>query len=863
MSSTSENEETSKGSSKEFRGLRNTRVDAFESEALSPQAADVFGDEAGHDIQYKTLSWQFVSLLMIAEIVSNGMLSLPNAMAVVGIVPALILTVFLGIFALYTAKLLIDFKLNHPDVHNMGDAGYILFGPVGREILSLGTIIFAIFAAGSELLSGQQALSTLSDNGLCAVDLLLIFSGATFIVSLPRTLGRLSWLGFFSVALIALSGLLAMIGAGRNPVLGRVVKATVQTNFSQAFLAITGPVFAYAGHFMFFILISEMREPQDAMKAAWCLQGFATTFYAVFSVVVYVYLGSTVASPALLSLPPVWAKLTFGIGLGNFLVAGALYAHTASKLVFIRLFRHTRHVYSHTVLGWMTWTVLCFASVAVAFILATAVPIFSDLIGITASVFASWYTYGLAGFFWLYDNYYLHGGAATLKRRWKGATLSLLTIAAGSFICVAGTYVSVKLIVDAYRDHLYDYSGHSLDIMPLYDAGSVHEIAFSETGFSPGMSAFTMVLPLKLLPFPPAQKLYEEGVRYSKGAFGALLVFVSQLFAPTTMIISFERDGVGRICQEDIDRMVVRDETGRVLALNLPQKAVLIANHQIYADWWYAWCLTYFMGTHKDVFIVLKRSLKWVPIIGWGMQFFNFIFLARSWASDRVHLAKSLSWLGNRAEKRDIPLTFILYPEGTLVSKDTRPVSKKYAEKLGIADMQHTLLPRSTGLQYSLRTLAPRIPSLKLIDITMAYPGIPRFGYGQSYYTLRSIFLDGVPPPQIHMHIRCFDVAHDIPIGDLSATNSTTPNGSSSSVNKSSVEVEIPEGEKETFDRWLRELWRAKDEDMAGYLQSGSFVNDRKLRIEIPLALRRRRDILDAFCFFIPAAFACLLSKLR
>lgn len=43
--------------------------------------------------------------------------------------------------------------------------------------------------------------------------------------------------------------------------------------------------FAYAGHFMFFILISEMKRPQDAKKAAWTLQGFATVFYAVFAVV--------------------------------------------------------------------------------------------------------------------------------------------------------------------------------------------------------------------------------------------------------------------------------------------------------------------------------------------------------------------------------------------------------------------------------------------------------------------------------------------------------------------------------------------------------------------------------------------------
>lgn len=48
------------------------------------------------------------------------------------------------------------------------------------------------------------------------------------------------------------------------------------------------------------------------------------------------------------------------------------------------------------------------------------------------------------------------------------------------------------------------------------------------------------------------------------------------------------------------------------------------------------------------------------------MQFFNFIFLARSWASDRVQLASHLSALGKTAETQDNPLAFILYPEGTL-----------------------------------------------------------------------------------------------------------------------------------------------------------------------------------------------------
>lgn len=30
----------------------------------------------------------------------------------------------------------------------MGDAGYILAGPVGREVLAFGTVVFAVFATG-------------------------------------------------------------------------------------------------------------------------------------------------------------------------------------------------------------------------------------------------------------------------------------------------------------------------------------------------------------------------------------------------------------------------------------------------------------------------------------------------------------------------------------------------------------------------------------------------------------------------------------------------------------------------------------------------------------------------------------------
>ena len=387
---------------------------------------------------------------MIAEIVSNGMLSLPSSLAVVGIVPGTILIVFLGIFATYTSYLLVKFKLRHPEVHSMGDAGYILFGPAGRELLAAGTVIFAVFATGGQLLAGQIALAELSDNKLCLMLYTGIFTIPTLLCSFPRTLDRLSWLSVPSVLSILVAGIVGMIGAGVEPAPERTISVAAPSSFYTAFISITNPVFAYAGHFMFFILISEMRRPTDAMKAAYTLQSFATTFYTVFAVVSYVYLGSGVLSPSFSSLGVKWAKAAYGIALPNFLIAGSLYSHTAAKLVFVRIFRSSDHLHSHSVLGWSTWIALVFVMNAAAFILAVGVPIFNYLIGIAASLFASWYTYGIAGAFFLHDQYHDHDGWRQWARKPVQSVLAALTFAAGGFICIAGTYVTIKGIVQAY-----------------------------------------------------------------------------------------------------------------------------------------------------------------------------------------------------------------------------------------------------------------------------------------------------------------------------------------------------------------------------------------------------------------------------
>ncbi|KAF7982033.1 hypothetical protein HWV62_30292 [Athelia sp. TMB] len=378
-----------------------------------------------------------------------------------------------------------------------------------------------------------------------------------------------------------------------------------------------------------------------------------------------------------------------------------------------------------------------------------------------------------------------------------------------------------------------------------------------------------------------AATAYADVARECKGAVAQLLgappppppLLTTQWFAPTTLRLTFETAGQGALSPAQLETLVERDAAGRVVRLRLPEQSVLVSNHQMYADWWYAWVLTYFCGTHKDVIIVLKKSLKWVPFLGWAMQFFSFIFLARSWASDRLELASSLASLARRATAASTPLALVLYPEGTLVSPYTRPVSARYAAARGHADPAHVLLPRATGLHYSLRALAPRVPDLKLVDLTIVYPGVPVAGvgageaeYAQGFYTLRSIFFDRVPPPVVHMHVRVFDVARDVPIGVVAGAGKEKGNGHAKAGleggEKAPAEVEFPAAEREAFDGWLRALWADKDTMIERFHATGSFGEKADAtRVDVPVALKTRREALNAFAFFVPGVVGVLWAR--
>lgn len=162
---------------------------------------DPFGDDdaEGKGTKYRTLNWWQATVIMIAETISLGILSLPSVLATVGFLPGIILIIGLGVIATYTGYVIGQFKLAYPHVHNMADVGEILFKPLGmprfgKEFLGTAQTIFLIFSMASHVLTWTIALNTITDSATCTIVWSVVGFVLFWICDLPRTLKRMSWL---------------------------------------------------------------------------------------------------------------------------------------------------------------------------------------------------------------------------------------------------------------------------------------------------------------------------------------------------------------------------------------------------------------------------------------------------------------------------------------------------------------------------------------------------------------------------------------------------------------------------------------------------------------------------------------------
>lgn len=326
------------------------------------------------------------------------------------------------------------------------------------------------------------------------------------------------------------------------------------------------------------------------------------------------------------------------------------------------------------------------------------------------------------------------------------------------------------------------------------------------------------------------ERLKKYGFNFTKKNFLILLTFVTGWCAPTKIYMSHDES----IPINTFQKTNKRDH--RLVHTFLDTRAIIMANHQIYTDWVFLWWCGYINNVADNVYIILKKSLRKIPILGYGMANYNFIFLSRKWETDKPQMSQQLLQLehftktGN--ENKDLDLKkhwLIIFPEGTNMSDNRKEASDKYIAKIGTKPLNHVLLPRVRGLYFS--TLRLSDTTKYMYDVTIGYAGHKPQEFAQDIFTLLGTYLHGKGPESVSLHFRAFEIGQ-IPNVVLDTSKTLTE--------------EEDERNMEQFQSWIYDRWYEKDELMEKYYQTGSFVDEQSL-YQTHLQLNTRLELLRVY----------------
>jgi len=211
----------------------------------------------------------------------------------------------------------------------------------------------------------------------------------------------------------------------------------------SAFLNIS---YTFIGQITLPSFIAEMKDPRDFPKALWAVTIAEILVFSICGAVIYAYTGSNYnVAPAFGSLGnKTYQYVSFSFMIPTLIFLGVLYASVSARFVFFNFFTGTKHMGSHTVLGWASWAAILAVLWVLAFIIAEVIPFFSDLLSLMSSLFDSFFGF----IFW---------GTAYLRMRkadygpgfWKargarsmiGFLINWALIIIGFFFLTGGTYV--------------------------------------------------------------------------------------------------------------------------------------------------------------------------------------------------------------------------------------------------------------------------------------------------------------------------------------------------------------------------------------------------------------------------------------
>ncbi|KAJ5205849.1 Amino acid transporter transmembrane [Penicillium cf. griseofulvum] len=411
--------------------------------------------------RFRRLGWKRLTVISIVEAIALGSLGLPSAFAALGMVAGVILTIGLGFVAIYAGYNIGEVKLRYPQVGHYADVGQLLLGSLGSKLFVGSFVALLVFVIGSHCLTGAIAFQNITQSSSCSIVFSVVSAAILMLLAIPPSFAEIAILGYIDFASIVLAIGVTMIATGIQSSNGSGNFAVDHMpwsawpkpglTFSAAIVATNNIVFAYSFAGCLPSFMEDMHTPEDYVKTLWWLGGIQVVIYTLTGSIIYAFVGQEVQSPALLSAGPVISRVVFGIALPVIFISGSINTTVVCRYIHGKIYRDSVVRFVNTAKGWSTWLGLVFVVTILAWIIAEAIPIFSELLSIISSLFVSGLSFYIPPIMWYV---LLKEGEWYEKHNLKPTILNGVVFMVGMIIFGCGTYASIAELVSPFRFHL-------------------------------------------------------------------------------------------------------------------------------------------------------------------------------------------------------------------------------------------------------------------------------------------------------------------------------------------------------------------------------------------------------------------------
>ncbi|KAF7489856.1 1-acyl-sn-glycerol-3-phosphate acyltransferase gamma [Sarcoptes scabiei] len=153
------------------------------------------------------------------------------------------------------------------------------------------------------------------------------------------------------------------------------------------------------------------------------------------------------------------------------------------------------------------------------------------------------------------------------------------------------------------------------------------------------------------------------------------------------------------------------------LKLSESKPMICLMNHTFEIDWVIAWLAVDYYQKLGNAKSFVKKSLRWIPIIGWSWIFGEFTFLERNLEKDSKNIIESLT----KFLQFEHPVSLLCFAEGTRFTKTKHENSMKFAQERHLPILKHHLLPRPRGFHLCVKTFQEQKADVYIAQIQLRF----------------------------------------------------------------------------------------------------------------------------------------------